>query len=153
MLRELVRSLSFLSWLFLFAGCSYLPFSGGKLSGKIAPYPENWETIVERPIVQLETNPSDPYSVNLWVVDIENHPYVYAGDNYATWAKNIESDRRVLLKSGDSVYELNAQRVLDAEFFKKFASAWEKKYGNRPRNENYDETYLFQLSERELEML
>jgi hypothetical protein len=67
--------------------------------------------------------------------------------------KNIESDRRVLLKSGDSVYELNAQRVLDAEFFKKFASAWEKKYGNRPRNENYDETYLFQLSERELEML
>ncbi|OUX42268.1 MAG: hypothetical protein CBE21_04235, partial [Proteobacteria bacterium TMED261] len=78
-----MRSLSFLSWLFLFfAGCSYLPFSGGKLSGKIAPYPESWETIVERPIVQLETNPSDPYSVNLWVVDIENRPYVYAGDNY-----------------------------------------------------------------------
>ena len=30
--------------------------------------------------------------------------------------------------------------------FLKFAVTWEEKYGNRPRNENYSETYLFQLS-------
>ena len=148
-----MRSLFYLSLVFFFVGCHYLPFSGGKLSGKVAPHPEDWESVIERPIIQLETNPLEPYSVNLWIVNIENLPYVYAGDNYATWAKNIESDSRVVLKSGDNVYQLNAQRVLDVEFFEKFASAWEEKYGNRPRNENYKETYLFKLSKRESKVL
>ena len=85
----------------------------------------------------------------MWIVNIENQPYVYAGDNYAAWVKNIESDPRVVLKSGNSLYKLKAQRVLNSDFFKKFAVAWEEKYGNRPRNENYSETYLFQLSRRE----
>ena len=148
-----MRSLFYLFLVFLFVGCHYLPFSSGKLSGKVAPFPEDWETIIEAQIIQLETNPSDPYSVNLWIVNIENRPYVYAGDNYATWAKNIDSDSRVVLKSGNNVYKLNAKRVLDGEFFEKFASAWEEKYGNRPSNENYEETYLFRLSKRESKTL
>ena len=44
---------------------------------------------------------------------------------------------------------MEARRVLDAEIFEKFAIAWEAKYGNRPMNENYEETYLFALSKRE----
>ena len=101
------------------------------------------------PDYSVRDEPFEPYSVNLWIVNIENKPYVYAGDNYAAWVKNIESDPRVVLKSGNSLYKLRAQRVLNADFFKKFAVVWEEKYGNRPRNENYSETYLFQLSRRE----
>ena len=148
-----MRSLFNLSLVFLFVGCHYLPFSSGKLSGNVAPFPEDWATIIERQIIQLETNPADPYSVNLWIVEIENRPYVYAGDNYATWAKNISTDCRVVLKTGNNLYKLNAKRVLDGELFEKFASAWEEKYGNRPSNENYKETFLFQLSKRESKTL
>ena len=146
---DFMRVLYFFPSLLLLVGCHYLPFSSGKLSGQDEKYPDYWEAIIERQIIQLETNPSEPYSVNLWIVNIENKPYVYAGDNYAAWVKNIESDPRVVLKSGNSLYQLKAQRVLNADFFKNFAVAWEEKYGNRPRNENYSETYLFQLSRRE----
>ena len=82
---DFMKALYFFSWLFLFVGCHYLPFSSGKLTGQDEKYPDYWATIIERQIIQLETNPSEPYSVNLWIVNIENQPYVYAGDNYAAW--------------------------------------------------------------------
>ena len=132
----------------LFAGCEYLPFSGGRLDGLSSAPPENWSSILKQEIIQLETNSEDPYSVNLWIVNIDNTPYVYSGDNYSTWAENIFEEKNVILKAGGKLFKMEANRVLDAQIFEKFASAWETKYGNRPMNENYNETYLFALSKR-----
>jgi len=98
--------------------------------------------------VQLETNPSNPYSVNLWVIGNEDSLYIFAGDSETTWVQHIAANPNVRLKIGESIYELAATRVTDADEFEKFAQAWEAKYGNRPRNESVDETWLMRLAAR-----
>jgi hypothetical protein len=145
----MMKKVSVLILIVLSTACEYLPFNGGKLEGISSPAPENWAKPLQREIIQLETSPSDPYSVNLWIVNIDNSPYVYAGENFSRWAKNIIKDKRVVLKAQDKLYKLEATRLINHQLFEKFASAWEAKYGNRPMNENPEETYLFKLSRRE----
>ena len=130
-------------------GCAeYLPFSGGGLEGSVAANPASFEEIGRQKIVQLETNPTEPYSVNLWVIGNQDSLYIFAGDSETTWVRHIAVDPNVRLKIGESIYELAATRVTDAEEFEQFAQAWESKYGNRPRNENVEETWLLRLAAR-----
>lgn len=134
---------------FLVMGCAeYLPMSGGALEGRVVPLPQSLDQIVEDNIIQLETRAGDAYSVNLWVVEVANHLYVFAGDNKANWVEDIEQNSNVRLRSGDEIYELAAVRVNDPEMFAAFSKAWEAKYGNRPQNESVEETYLYRLSPR-----
>ena len=73
---------------------------------------------------------------------------MFAGDNLATWVENIAKNPMVRLGAEERIYELKADRVTDPDVFEEFAQAWEAKYGNRPRNENVDETYLYRLTAR-----
>ncbi len=131
------------------AGCSgYLPFAGGALEGEVHSLPASWTEVSQTKIVQLETNPAEPYSVNIWCVGEGEKLYVFAGDNKATWIEHMLVDPAVRLKIDERIYELRAQRVTDAEEFEWFAQQWDKKYGNRPRNEKVGETYLMRLTPR-----
>ena len=47
-----------------------------------------------------------------------------------------------------TIYELSAERVTEQEEFDRFADAYATKYGNRPRNEDVGEAYLFRLTQR-----
>lgn len=132
----------------LITGCDYLPFSGGAVVGDVVPVPESWSDVAKTSIIQLETQPDDPYSVNLWTVEVGGNLYVFAGDNRATWVDHIDSNDRVRLQASNEVFILSAERVTDAAEFSAFAAAWAKKYGNRPQNERVDETYLYRLSPR-----
>ena len=134
--------------LFVSAACSYIPFSAGGLTGKVVEAPDNWTKIAQVDIAQLETQPADPYSVNLWIIGRGSNLYVYAGDNRSTWVEHIEVNPNVRLQIEDTVYLLTAQRVTDAAEFERFAQAWDTKYGNRPGNENVAETYLMRLIPR-----
>jgi len=126
--------------------CNYIPFSGGTLTGKITAPPNDWTQVAQVEIVQLETQPADPYSVNLWVIGAGPKLYVFAGDNRSAWIEHIEVDPSVRLQIGEAIYLLTAQRVSDATEFEAFAQAWDIKYGNRPGNENVAETYLMRLT-------
>jgi hypothetical protein len=130
------------------AGCSYLPFSGGELSGTLTPPPEDWTDVAAVDIVSLETQPSDPYSVKLWVLGVGPDLYVHAGANRATWVEHIEANPDVRLLVGENLYELQAVQVKDQAEFDRFAEPYEAKYGNRPRNENVSEVYLYRLEKR-----
>jgi hypothetical protein len=99
-------------------------------------------------IIQLETQGEAPYSVNLWTVLVDDDLHVFAGDNYANWVEHIEGNALVRLQSDNLVYALKAERITDPAHFEQFAQAWEAKYGNRPRNESVQETYLFRLTKR-----
>ncbi|MEZ7819386.1 MAG: hypothetical protein ACI883_001360 [Candidatus Azotimanducaceae bacterium] len=129
-----------------FAGCAeYLPISGGQMEGVVTPAPQQWGAVADDKIIQFETNAGEAYSVNLWVVEVSGSLHVFAGDNRANWVEDIEQNANVRLRAGDSIFEFEALRVIDAQEFELFAQAWETKYGNRPRNENIAETYLYRL--------
>jgi hypothetical protein len=133
------------------AGCSrpFVLLPGGALDGTPAAVPESWSFTDAVDTVQLETRPADPYSVNIWVIAMDPNLYVHAGANRSTWVEAIEADPRVRLQVDESIYELAAARVADQSEFDRFSSAYEKKYGRRPRNENVGEAYLFRLAARE----
>ena len=82
------------------------------------------------------------------MVGLGDVAYVHAGASRATWVEHMEADPNVRLRVDGTLYELAAVRVADQDEFDRFADAYEKKYGNRPRNENVDEAYLFRLGGR-----
>ena len=62
---------------------------GGALSGSVQPVPSDWSFSDAIETIQLETRPSDPYSVNLWGIGIGENFYVAAESSESRWASNI----------------------------------------------------------------
>ena len=132
-------------------GCSrpLLLLPGGALEGTTAEAPDDWSFTDAVDTVQLETRPSDPYSVNIWVIAQGESLYVHAGTSRSTWVEHIEADPNVRVQVNDAIYELSAARVESQQEFDRFSDAYERKYERRPRNENASEAYLFRLRARE----
>lgn len=132
------------------AGCAdpFLLVPGGQLQGPVAEAPESWSATDEIDTIQFETNPTEPYSVNIWVTALGPNLYVHAGANRATWVEHMENDPRVRIRVEETIYELDASRVNEQSEFDRFSDAYETKYGTRPRNENVSEAYLFRLAPR-----
>ncbi len=132
------------------AGCGgpFVLLPGGALEGSTAASPESWGFTDEVKTVQLETDPRDPYSVNIWVIADGPALYVHAGANRATWVEHMEADPAVRLRVDEAIYELAATRVEDQAEFDRFSDLYEEKYGRRPRNGDVTEAYLFRLAPR-----
>jgi len=132
----------------LIAGCAFIPFSGGKLEGAITPIPSEWSNITGVDIIQIETNPSDPYSVKLWITVMDNVPYIHAGTNLSTWVEHLQVNPELLLENDGKLYKLKTERVTSADEFKRLGEVYKTKYGNYPRNLNIQEVYLYRLLPR-----
>jgi hypothetical protein len=144
---RVLAALAVVAWL---AGCHgpFLLRPGGGLEGTAAAAPDDWSFTDAVKTVQLETRPTDPYSVNIWAVAVGANLYVHAGAHRRAWVENIEADPRVRLRVKDTIYELAAARVGSQEEFDRFSDAYERKYGSRPRNESVVEAYVFRLAAR-----
>jgi hypothetical protein len=121
---------------------------GGELDGPSTPTPDDWKWTDEVSTIQLETRPEDPYSVNIWIIALDDKLYVHAGANRATWVENIEADPSVRVQIDEKIYDLMATRVEEQAEFDAFADAYEVKYSSRPRNEDVTEAYLYSLRSR-----
>jgi hypothetical protein len=141
---SLKRLLILLSVVFTAAACGpIVMLPGGKLDGTVVAAPNDWGFSDATKTVQLETRPSDPYSVNIWIIAMGSDLYVHAGDNRATWVDHLEAYERARI--GDDIYALQADRVSEQSKFDQFSDAYEKKYDRRPGNENVGEVYLYRL--------
>ncbi|MGA0839677.1 MAG: DUF2255 family protein [Pseudomonadales bacterium] len=145
-MRRLVAILT----LTLVGGCSgdWIPFSGGMLEGTIVPASEGIPVAGSEDVVRIETQPTDPYSVNLWVIALDDDLYVHAGDNHTTWIQHLEVDPSARVGYQTSIIEVIAERVTDQPTFDRFRSAYEDKYGVSTRLEDIDQVYLYRLSAR-----
>ena len=143
-----MRPTLLLPFVLLLSACEYIPFSSGALEGTLTPAPTDWTEAASPSVIELETNPAEPYSVKLWIVGTGEKLYIHAGANRTTWVEHMEVDPRVKVLANGALYELTSERVTSAEEFAAFADVYEEKYGNRPRNENVDEAYLFRLFPR-----
>lgn len=62
------KVISLLAAALLVSACDMIPFSGGALQGELTPIPADWTQAASASVIQLETNPAEPYSVKLWII-------------------------------------------------------------------------------------
>ena len=121
---------------------------GGALSGEVAPPPGDWTFTDDIDTVQLETNPEDPYSVNVWGVAAGDGFYIAAGDKDSQWARNVRANPFVRLRVDGVLYELAAKEVMDDAQRELFLVAVKKKYDFEPDPEQRESSSLFELAPR-----
>lgn len=143
------RTTPALGLVLLLVGCGPLiTIPGGSLSGTAAPVPTDWSFSDEVETVQLETRPSDPYSVNVWGVGLGDRFYIAAGDPENRWARNIEADPEVRLRIGETIYEMRAEVTRDPADREAFLAAARTKYDWEPEADETDDAILFRLGPR-----
>lgn len=102
-----------------------LPFmAGGALAGEERAAPAAWSFEEPFGVVQLETRPREPYSVNIAYTLMDGQLYVNAGDTRTAWVRHIESNPAVRLRAGGLIYPLRAERVVDADEIAAFGALW-----------------------------
>ncbi len=123
---------------------------GGELSGVVKPVPESWQFSDAVEEVQLETRPSDPYSVNVWGVGIGRRFFIASsGGMRNAWAGHIAVDPRVRLRIGEDIFELRAVRNDDPLDRRRFLAGARNKYdGFEPDEDQAAEAVLFVLGPR-----
>jgi hypothetical protein len=98
----------------LWVGCGgpFLVFPGGALSGEVVePAPGDW-SFVESSFVDLETRPSDPYSVEVNFFVKDGKLYVDPAEG-RRWLDHIREDPNVRVRFDGKVYALRAVLVED----------------------------------------
>lgn len=126
------------------------PIPGGRLSGTVAESPPaDWSFSDQEKNVQLETQPSDPYSVNVWGAGIGDRFYLASGKGGdAAWAEHIQADPEVRLRISDTLYELRAVRVEDEAEIEQALTAMQGKYDFEPSQDQRAAAWLFRLGPR-----
>jgi hypothetical protein len=117
-----MRVIVFLSQLVLLAACSgptlWLP--GGKLRGPESPL-DPAAVPQGAGVIQLETNPDDPYSVNIGYQLIEGRIYIDPAPE-RRWFEYIQADPdvRIRFDGSEVVHPAVAERVTDADVLARF---------------------------------
>ena len=107
------------------------PFPGPKLSGSVVEEPvEDWSSIGAVKVIQIETDPEDPYSVSTWATRIGDGIYVFASDDESPWVRNISQDPRVRIRIEGRIYERRAVGVANFETKRTFLTTMRSKYEN-----------------------
>ncbi|MEX0942014.1 MAG: hypothetical protein WD002_05650 [Pseudomonadales bacterium] len=123
----------------LLAACSepvsFIP--GGSLSGEVRQPPLEWMGVPET--IQVETNPVDPYSINIWAVDIGEHLYIATGADGTTWSGYIEQNPSVRVRVDGNLYDFTASKVTDPVEHADVADLYVQKYELDPAD-NWVET-------------
>jgi hypothetical protein len=90
---------------------------GGKLEGEPTDVAiADWSFVKRVENLQLETDPADPYSVNIWFVTEDAKLWVFAGGGEtSTWAKNLFADPHAIVRIEGKLYPRRAVRVTDPE--------------------------------------
>lgn len=121
---------------------------GGELNGEARPAPADWAFAGDSGIVQLETRPEDPYSVNIAFTVLGGRLYINAGDTETQWVKNIASNPQVRLRLDGVLYDLRAERVMDADEIAAFAGAWTSQSMFRRDPTRLEGVWLYRLVSR-----
>lgn len=123
-----------------------LPFlSGGELAGSVQPVPATWALEQDFAVVQLETQSKEPYSVNIAYTQIDGGLYINAGDTETEWVQHMSANPLVRLRIDETIYELRAERVTQAEEVAMFSEAWtsHSMFHRDPRE--LDEVWIYRL--------
>lgn len=145
----LARAVCTLAAVVTLAACDpVFVFAGGELSGTERPLPADWGFTRDFHTIQLETRPSDPYSVNVWGVGVNRHFYVASDGGESRWARAIEAEPRVRLRIGDDIYRLAAKRAEDPRELEDVIDAYIEKYGGDRERSFVRDAWVYRLESR-----
>jgi hypothetical protein len=115
----------------LLTGCAepFIVFAGGALPGEVTDPPVDWTPLNSVEVVQLESNPQDPYSVNIWAAGIGPNLYIATSADGTNWTEFLDEDRDVRLRIEDKVYALEAVPVTSSDERAIVAAEYVRKYG------------------------
>ena len=122
--------------------------SGGKLDGELRPPPASWVSVGESGQMQLETQPAQPYSVNVNYTIFDGKLYVNAGNTETKWAQNIAANPLVRLRIDGALYELRAERVTDAVEIASFGKVWSSQSMFLRDPAQFEEVWLYRMAPR-----
>lgn len=123
------------------------PFPGGMLEGSPAHTDGSWSDLGESGIAEIETDPSDPYSVTIAYTIVDGQLYVNAGGSEKRWAKNTVDHPDVRLRIDGKIYDLHAIRVEDPAEIARFGEAWTQGWFRRDPTQ-YEQVWVFRLVPR-----
>jgi hypothetical protein len=131
-------------------GCNgpFAVIPGGRLDGDVQSVPSDWSFAGDYGTIQLETQPEEPYSVNIAYTVIAGRVYINAGDTETQWVKNIATNPQVRMRMNDALYELRAERVSDAAEIAAFGKAWTDQSTFRRDPTKLDEVWIYRLTSR-----
>ena len=132
----------------LLTACSdpIIMLPGGHLAGTETPAPQLWTSVPDT--VQLETNPGDPYSVNVWAAGVGSQLYVATGEEGSSWSEYMDADPLVRIRMGDSIYLLSASRVTDQQERLAVGAAYIVKYDMDPEDDMAEASRVYRLDRR-----
>jgi len=96
-----------LSALGLACGGPFLVFPGGALRGEVVSEPVTDWSFADDSFIDLETRPSDPYSVELNYFVRDGQLYIDPAEG-RQWLEHIREDPRVRVRFGGRVYPAEA---------------------------------------------
>jgi hypothetical protein len=145
----MARSLLLVACLLL-TGCSepFIVMSGGALAGEVTDPPVDWSPLNSVEVVQLESNPDDPYSINIWAAALGPNIYVATSADGTNWTEFLDADRDVRLRIEDKIYELEAVPVTDARERAIVAAEYVRKYAVDEDDNWVSEGKIYRLDRR-----
>lgn len=117
-------------------GCGPIgPFSGGRLSGEGVAWPTDLSGIAAFEQAQLETNPDDPHSINIWFVTESGDLFLATSllrgpdePEERDWVRNVAADPRVRIRIDGLVYRARLKVLEDGEERARVFRAYLEKY-------------------------
>ena len=136
--------------LFVLGGCNgpFILLPGGQLDGTLEPTPKSWDFVGAYGTFQLETQPRDPYSVNIAYTVIDGQMYINAGDSETQWVKNIAADSNVRVRLDQKLYDVRAERVTDRATLQAFSKAWTEQSIFRRDPMELEKVWIYRLVAR-----
>ena len=145
----MIRILIFVSTLFLVSCEPKGPIPGGQLSGEVKTVPDNWSAYSEVELLQLETRPDDPYSINIWGVGLGRDYYIASGGGAeSSWVDHINNNPAVRLRIENNIFELKAIHITDEDELAQVLKRYKEKYDMEAQGEDAAQAWLFRLDRR-----
>ena len=133
----------------MFAGTtSGIPVTGiGNLADAFTPS-TSWASLDESGQRQLETEPAQPYSVNVNYTIVDGNLYVNAGNTETKWAENITANPLIRLRIDGTLYDLRAERVTNAVEIVSFGKVWARQSMFLRDPAHFEEVWLYRMAPR-----
>lgn len=120
-------------------GCAepFIVVSGGELAGEVTDVPSDWSAVRDVEVIQIETRPEDPYSVNIWMATIGPDLYIATGENATNWTEHLAENRDTRARINGVIYELEASAVIQSAEHERVVVEYVRKYDDLDMGDNW----------------